>query len=125
VKTPNNDPSAFIKLVFGSDTDLNEIESVVKQYHAMLEACEVPERTRKMIMGGTLAKMLAPSSVRFIGNLLGKVYSSKKPRLEGPNLTRTSASASDSNSSYREVNCHGFYSQWASESRRFFLVPKQ
>jgi predicted TIM-barrel fold metal-dependent hydrolase len=58
VKTPNNDPSAFIKLVFGSDTDLNEIESVVKQYHAMLEACEVPERTRKMIMGGTLAKML-------------------------------------------------------------------
>lgn len=58
VKTPNNDPSAFIKLVFGSDTDLNEIESVVHQYHALFEACEVPERTRKMIMGGTLVKML-------------------------------------------------------------------
>jgi hypothetical protein len=58
VKTPNNDPSAFIKVVFGSDTDLNEIESVVKQYHDMFEACNVPERTRKMIMGGTLAKML-------------------------------------------------------------------
>lgn len=58
VKTPNNDPSAFIKLVFGSDTDLNSIESVVNQYRAMFEACQVPERTRKMIMGGTLAKML-------------------------------------------------------------------
>jgi hypothetical protein len=53
VKTPNNDPSAFIKIVFGSDTDLNDIESVVKQYHAMFEACQVPERTRKMIMGGS------------------------------------------------------------------------
>ena len=58
VKTPNNDPSAFIKIVFGSDTDLNEIESVVKQYHDMFEACDVPERTRKMIMGGTLANLL-------------------------------------------------------------------
>jgi len=58
VKTPNNDPSAFIKIVFGSDTDLNEIESVVKQYHDMFEACDVPERTRKMIMGGTLGNLL-------------------------------------------------------------------
>ncbi len=58
VKTPNNDPSAFIKIVFGSDTDLNEIESVVNQYQAMFEACDIPERTRNMIMGGTLVKML-------------------------------------------------------------------
>ena len=58
VKTPNNDASAFIKIVFGSDTDLNEIESVVKQYHAMFEACNVPEHTRQMIMGGTLTKLL-------------------------------------------------------------------
>jgi uncharacterized protein len=58
VKTPNNDPSAFIKIVFGSDTNLNEIESVVKQYHAMFDACNVPERTRQMIMGGTLSKLL-------------------------------------------------------------------
>jgi uncharacterized protein len=58
VKTPNNDPSAFIKIVFGSDTDLNEIESVAKQYHAMFDACNVPERTRQMIMGGTLSKLL-------------------------------------------------------------------
>ena len=58
VRTPNNDPSAFIKIVFGSDTDLAEVESVVNQYRAMLDACDVPEHTRKMIMGGTLSKML-------------------------------------------------------------------
>jgi uncharacterized protein len=58
VKTPNNDPSAFIKVVFGSDTGLAQVESVVKQYGAMFDACDVPERTRKMIMGGTLSKML-------------------------------------------------------------------
>jgi uncharacterized protein len=59
VKTPNNDPSAFIKLVFGSDTDLNEVEAVVHQYSALFEVCAVPERTRKMIMGGTLGKLLS------------------------------------------------------------------
>jgi uncharacterized protein len=58
VKTPNNDPSAFVKLVFGSDTELKSIEGVVKQYHDMFEACDVPERTRKMIMGGTMSKFL-------------------------------------------------------------------
>jgi len=58
VKTPNNDPSAFIKIVFGSDVGLDEIESVVNQYRALFDACGVPERTRRMIMGGTLAQML-------------------------------------------------------------------
>src|SRR6267154_4142935 len=58
VKTPGSDPSAFIKLVFGSDSDLAGVESVANQYRAMFDACDVPERTRKMIMGGTLAKML-------------------------------------------------------------------
>lgn len=58
VRTPDNDPSAFVKLVFGSDTDLSSIESVVNQYWALFDACDVPERTRKLIMGGTLAKML-------------------------------------------------------------------
>jgi uncharacterized protein len=59
VKTPNNDPSAFIKLVFGSDTNLAEVESVVHQYSALFEACAVPEGTRKMIMGGTMSQMLS------------------------------------------------------------------
>jgi uncharacterized protein len=58
VKTPNNDPSAFIKIVFGSDTDLAQVESVVKQYRAMFDACDVPEHTQRMIMGGTLSKIL-------------------------------------------------------------------
>jgi len=59
VKTLGGDTSAFIKIVFGSDNGLEGIEPVVKQYHALFEACAVPERTRKMIMGGTLSKMLA------------------------------------------------------------------
>jgi hypothetical protein len=58
VKRPDNDPSAFIKLVFGSDSDLAGVESVANQYRAMFDACDVPERTRKMIMGGTLTKLL-------------------------------------------------------------------
>jgi hypothetical protein len=57
-KTPDDDPSAYIKLVFGSDVRLDLIESVVNQYRSMFDACDVPDRTRKMIMGGTLAKML-------------------------------------------------------------------
>jgi len=57
-KTPDGDTSAFVKLVFGSDTDLKSIEGVMGQYHSMFEACDVPERTRKMIMGGTLSKLL-------------------------------------------------------------------
>src|SRR6185503_18738530 len=40
--TPNNDRSAFIKLVFGSDTDLQRIETVVTQYRSMFDACDVP-----------------------------------------------------------------------------------
>jgi len=58
VKTPNDDPNAFIKIVFGSDVSLNEIDSVVNQYRRMFDACNVPERTREMIMGGTLTQML-------------------------------------------------------------------
>jgi uncharacterized protein len=58
VKTPNNDPSAFVKIVFGSDTGLDGVEAVMNQYCAMFDACDVPEPTRKMIMGGTLSKML-------------------------------------------------------------------
>src|SRR3984893_17577695 len=59
VKTPDNDPNAFVKLVFGSDTSLEGIENVVKQYHALFDACEVPEPTRSRIMGGTLIKLLS------------------------------------------------------------------
>ena len=56
--TPNNDPSAFIKVVFGSDTRLDRMEAVVNMYHAFFEACDVPEVTRKMILGGTMSQFL-------------------------------------------------------------------
>jgi hypothetical protein len=58
VVTPDNDQNAFVKLVFGSDTGLEGIENVVKQYHVLFEACEVPKATRLRIMGGTLIKLL-------------------------------------------------------------------
>ena len=61
VKTPGGDTSAFIKIVFGSDNGLDGIEPVVKQYHALFEACAIPEHTRKMIMAGSLSKMLGLS----------------------------------------------------------------
>lgn len=57
-RTPNDDRSAFIKLVFGSDTSPDGIESVLDGYQAMFNACDVPENTRKMILGGTLAQIL-------------------------------------------------------------------
>jgi hypothetical protein len=57
-KSPDNDPSAFSKLLFGSDTNLSGIEGVIAQYHSLFQACGVPERTQKIVMGGTLCKVL-------------------------------------------------------------------
>ena len=57
-ETPANDSSAFIKLVFGSDSGLEGVAHVVDQYRAMFKACDVPVSTQKMIMGGTLASLL-------------------------------------------------------------------
>jgi len=56
--TPANDPSAFIKIVFGSDSGVDGIEGVVKQYRALFKACDVPASTQQMILGGTLASLL-------------------------------------------------------------------
>lgn len=56
--TPANDPSAFIKLVFGSDSGLDGIEGVVSQYRALFNSCDVPANTQQMIMGRTLAGIL-------------------------------------------------------------------
>jgi len=57
-KKPDSDPSAFVKIVFGSDNGLDGIESVVNQYHALFDACGLAAHTRKMIMGETLSNML-------------------------------------------------------------------
>jgi len=35
------------------------VESVANQYRALFDACDVPERTRRLIMGGTLTKLLS------------------------------------------------------------------
>ena len=56
--TPANDESAFIKLVFGSDSGLDGIEHVVSQYRSLFKSCGVPASTQQMIMGGTLAGIL-------------------------------------------------------------------
>jgi predicted TIM-barrel fold metal-dependent hydrolase len=56
--TPANDPSAFIKLVFGSDAGLDGIEGVVTRYRDLFKACDVPANTQQMILGGTLAEIL-------------------------------------------------------------------
>src|SRR6266849_6540880 len=58
---PSNDPSPYSKLVFGTDAGTPNIETELYRYLAMFEACGVPEGTRKMILGGTLAKMLGLS----------------------------------------------------------------
>jgi uncharacterized protein len=58
-KSPEDDPSAFVKLVFGSDTSLDGIERVLAQYRALFEACDVPAHTQSLILGGTLTKILA------------------------------------------------------------------
>jgi predicted TIM-barrel fold metal-dependent hydrolase len=55
---PTTDPSPYSKIVFGTDTATGNIETVLHRYLAMFDACGVPEATRKMILGGTLAKML-------------------------------------------------------------------
>jgi uncharacterized protein len=55
-KSPDNDPSAFSKLVFGSDTGLDQIESMVGRYRSLFKDCEVPGHTQKLIMGATLSK---------------------------------------------------------------------
>ncbi len=49
---------AFEKLVFGTDEDPENLDSCLARYEAMLEACGVPELSRKKIYGETLAKIL-------------------------------------------------------------------
>lgn len=56
--TPDNNPSAFTKLVFGTDTSPRNVQQVLTQYRALFEACNVPESARQLILGGTLAKIL-------------------------------------------------------------------
>lgn len=49
---------AFEKLVFGTDEDPESLDSCLARYEAMLDACAVPEASRKKIYGETMAKIL-------------------------------------------------------------------
>jgi predicted TIM-barrel fold metal-dependent hydrolase len=49
---------AFEKLVFGTDEDPENLDPCVARYEAMLNACGVPEASRKKIYGETLARIL-------------------------------------------------------------------
>jgi predicted TIM-barrel fold metal-dependent hydrolase len=55
--TPENNPSAFSKIVFGTDTNPAGAEHVLSQYDAMFDANRVPDSTRKLVLGGTLSKI--------------------------------------------------------------------
>jgi hypothetical protein len=59
--TPPSGTSAFEKLVFGSDVfggDLQEFDSAQARYHAMLDACEVPQSAQERIFSGTMWRIL-------------------------------------------------------------------
>lgn len=59
--TPNSAPSAFEKLVFGSDVfggDLEEFDRELNRYHELLDACAVPHTAQEAIFSGTLWRML-------------------------------------------------------------------
>jgi len=55
--TPEKNPSAFSKIVFGTDTNPAGAEHALSQYNAMFDANHVPESTRKLVLGGTLSKI--------------------------------------------------------------------
>jgi predicted TIM-barrel fold metal-dependent hydrolase len=59
--TPASGASAFEKLVFGSDVfggELDEFDSGLARYHAMLDACEVPQSVQAKIFSGTMWHIL-------------------------------------------------------------------
>lgn len=58
---PHSSPRAvyaFEKLVFGTDEPPEALDDVLGRYEAMLEACGVPERSRRRIYGETMARLL-------------------------------------------------------------------
>lgn len=59
--TPKGGPSAFEKIVFGSDVfggELEEFDREIERYQKMLNACGVSKEAQANIFGGTLLKIL-------------------------------------------------------------------
>jgi predicted TIM-barrel fold metal-dependent hydrolase len=56
--SPKDVVYAFEKLVFGTDEAPDQLDNVIGRHEAMLDACGVPEISRKKIYGETMAKNL-------------------------------------------------------------------
>ena len=59
--TPKGGPSAFEKLIFGSDVfggELEEFDRAIERYEKMLNACGVSKEAQANIFGGTLLRVL-------------------------------------------------------------------
>jgi predicted TIM-barrel fold metal-dependent hydrolase len=56
--SPSNAEYAFDKLVFGTDEPPDHLDAVLARYEAMLDACGVPEASRRRIYGETMARLL-------------------------------------------------------------------
>jgi len=56
--SPANAVHAFEKLVFGTDEPPDHLDTVLARYEAMLDACNVPEASRRRIYGETMARLL-------------------------------------------------------------------
>ncbi len=59
--TAHSSPDAvygFEKLVFGTDEAPDALENMLTRYEAMLDACNVPEASRRKIYGETMARIL-------------------------------------------------------------------
>jgi predicted TIM-barrel fold metal-dependent hydrolase len=59
--TPHSSPHAvyaFEKLVFGTDEPPEQLDNMLTRYEALLDACKVPEASRKKIFGETMARIL-------------------------------------------------------------------
>ena len=44
--------------MFGTDEPPDQLDNMLTRYEAMLNACKVPEATRRNIYGGTMARIL-------------------------------------------------------------------
>lgn len=49
---------AFEKLVFGTDEGPDALDNMLSRYEALLDACDVPEASRRKIYGQTMADIL-------------------------------------------------------------------
>ena len=56
--SPSDAVYAFEKLVVGTDEPPDQLDNMLTRYEAMLDACKVPEPTRRRIYGETMAKIL-------------------------------------------------------------------